>query len=45
MELDTALASVPLPIPISWEGIAIAIFDALVGIALGTLGHFAQRRH
>lgn len=43
VELDKALASTPLPIPTSAEGIALAAFGAILGAALALAGKWAQK--
>ena len=43
VELDKALAAVPLPIPTSAEGMALAIFGALLGAGLAMAGKWAAR--
>lgn len=45
VELDKALASIPLPIPTSAEGIALAAFGAILGAALAWAGKWAQKLH
>lgn len=45
LELDKALASIPLPIPTSAEGFAMAIYGAILGIALAQAGKWAQKHH
>lgn len=45
VELDKALASVPLPIPTSSEGIALAVFGAMLGFALARVAKWADKLH
>ena len=45
VELDKALASVPLPIPTSAEGIALAVYGTILGVALAQAGKWAQKHH
>lgn len=45
VDLDKALASIPLPIPTSAEGVALAVFGAVLGLALARAGKWAQNFH
>lgn len=45
VELDKVLVSIPLPIPTSAEGFALAIYGAMLGIALAQAGKWAQKHH
>lgn len=43
IELDTILAAMPLPIPASGVGFALAIFGVLLGLTLASAGKWAQQ--
>lgn len=43
IDLDAVLASIPLPIPASAEGMALALFGAMAGIALALTGKWARK--
>lgn len=43
IDLDTILAAIPLPVPASSGGFALAIFITLLGLMLALAGKWAQR--
>jgi len=43
IDFDKILAAVPLPIPASSGGFALAIFGVLLGLTLAMAGRWAQR--
>lgn len=43
IELDKALASVPLPIPTTGAGVALALLVAVIGLVLAKFGKWAER--
>lgn len=43
IDFDKILAAIPLPIPASTGGFALAIFGVLLGLALAIAGKWAQR--
>ncbi|MFN7121882.1 MAG: hypothetical protein ACK4NM_07605 [Hydrogenophaga sp.] len=43
IDLDTVLAAIPLPIPTSSGGFALAIFGVMLGLTLAMAGKWAQR--
>ena len=43
IDFDKILAALPLPIPVSSGGFALAIFGVLLGLTLASAGKWAQR--
>ncbi|MDP3346578.1 MAG: hypothetical protein Q8S96_19285 [Hydrogenophaga sp.] len=43
IDFDAILATIPLPIPSSSGGFALAIFGVLLGLTLAMAGRWAQR--